>query len=202
MYMYACICMYMCVYVCVYVCVCICMCVCMCMCVYAYMYMYVCIIYWGIVRGKCLSQNGRGNCPGELSGRGIVQGGIVLHPLQLHKSTFCIIHSQDFTLFSIIFYAFPLSSSKFTTTTAQFPFYNCKLHFTTAQIVISCTLKYALLKTSLIKSNRNLGVSSAPLKSQAHQRPGTSLFTSVSTEALSSSSELSLLTYRRSFLEM
>ena len=36
-------------------------------------------------------------------------------------------------------------SSKFTTTTAQFPFYNCKLHFTAAQIVISCTLKYALL---------------------------------------------------------
>jgi len=36
------------------------------------------------------------------------------------------------------------SSSKFTTTTAQFPSYNCKLNFTTAQIVISCTLKYAL----------------------------------------------------------
>ena len=28
--------------------------------------------------------------------------------------------------------------------TAQFPFYNCKLHFTNAHIVISCTLKYAL----------------------------------------------------------
>src|SRR6218665_158736 len=36
------------------------------------------------------------------------------------------------------------SCSKFTTTAAQFPFYNCKFHFTTAQIVISCTLKYAL----------------------------------------------------------
>src|SRR6218665_1469978 len=32
-----------------------------------------------------------------------------------------------------------------TTTTAQFTFYNCKLHFTTAEIVISYTLKYALL---------------------------------------------------------
>jgi len=30
------------------------------------------------------------------------------------------------------------------TTTAQFPLYNCKLHFTIAEIVISCTLKYAL----------------------------------------------------------
>src|SRR6218665_2772356 len=39
---------------------------------------------------------------------------------------------------------FHCSSSKFTTTTAQFPFYNCKLHLTTAQIVISCTLKNAL----------------------------------------------------------
>src|SRR6218665_1004661 len=42
------------------------------------------------------------------------------------------------------------SSSKFTTTTAQFPFYNCKLHFTTAQIVISCTLKYALPPNILV----------------------------------------------------
>ena len=43
--------------------------------------------------------------------------------------------------FSTLFHC---SSSKFTTTTAQLPFYKCKLHFTTAQIVISCTLKYAL----------------------------------------------------------
>src|SRR6218665_2228506 len=66
--------------------------------------------------------------------------------VQLHKPTFCIVHSQNFTLFSILFYC---SSSKFTTTTAQLPFYNCKLHFTTAQIVISCTLKYALVKVML-----------------------------------------------------
>src|SRR6218665_307798 len=32
---------------------------------------------------------------------------------------------------------------KITTTTAQFTFYDCKLHFTTAEIVISYTLKYA-----------------------------------------------------------
>jgi len=48
--------------------------------------------------------------------------------------------------FSAFFYTlFHCSSSKFTTTSAQFPFYYCKLHFTTAQIVISCTLKYALI---------------------------------------------------------
>ena len=33
---------------------------------------------------------------------------------------------------------------KVTTTTAQFTFHNCKWHFTTAEIVISYTLKYAL----------------------------------------------------------
>src|SRR6218665_1984647 len=46
--------------------------------------------------------------------------------------------------FSTLFHC---SCSKFTTATAQFPFYNCKFHFTTAQIVISCTLKYALPPT-------------------------------------------------------
>ena len=44
--------------------------------------------------------------------------------------------------FSMLFHC---SRSKLTTKTAQFTFYNCKPHFTTAQIVISCTLKYALL---------------------------------------------------------
>ena len=34
---------------------------------------------------------------------------------------------------------------KITTTTAQFTFYNCKLHFTIAEIVISYMLKYALI---------------------------------------------------------
>jgi len=53
----------------------------------------------------------------------------------------CIIHSQNLPLFTPLFHS---CSSKFTTTTAQFPFYDCKLHFTTAEIVISCTLKYAL----------------------------------------------------------
>ena len=80
MYMYVNICMY--VYVCVYVCVYmyVCMYVCMCMCVYAYMCMYVCITYWGgIVRGKCPTQNGRGNCPGG-NCPGELSGGIVLHP--------------------------------------------------------------------------------------------------------------------------
>jgi len=48
--------------------------------------------------------------------------------------------SRFSTFFSALFHC---SCSKFTTTTAQFPFYNCKLHFTATQIVISCTLKYA-----------------------------------------------------------
>ena len=60
------------------------------------------------------------------------------------QPTFCIIHSQNFAFFTIST-LFHCSSSKFTTRTAQFPFYNCKLHFTTAQIVISCKLKYALV---------------------------------------------------------
>src|SRR6218665_319367 len=49
--------------------------------------------------------------------------------------------------FSIVFgFAILLHSctSKFITTTAQLPFYKCKLHFITADIVISCELKYAL----------------------------------------------------------
>jgi len=49
--------------------------------------------------------------------------------------------SRSSAFFSTLFHC---SSSQFTTSTAQFPFYNCKLHFTTAQIVISCKLKYAL----------------------------------------------------------
>src|SRR6218665_3247984 len=60
MYMYACICMY--TYVCICICVCICMhdtyvCICVCM------HVYVCMhnISGGIVRGKCPTQNGRGN---------------------------------------------------------------------------------------------------------------------------------------------
>src|SRR6218665_816774 len=66
--------------------------------------------------------------------------------VQLHNQLFAsfILNISRFSpFFSTLFPQF--SSSKFTTTTAQFSFYNCKLHFTTAQIVISCTLKYALV---------------------------------------------------------
>ena len=42
---------------------------------------------------------------------------------------------------------------KVTTTTAQFTFYNCKLHFITAEIVISFTLKYALLRSRILQDN-------------------------------------------------
>src|SRR6218665_2568365 len=61
----------------------------------------------------------------------------------------CIIHSQNLPLFTLLFHS---CNSKFTTTTAQLPFYNCKLHFTTAEIVISCSLKYALLKSTKINT--------------------------------------------------
>jgi len=49
------------------------------------------------------------------------------------------------------------SCSKFTTTTSQFPFYNSKLHFTTAQIVISCTLKYSLIQYNWHCQSANSG---------------------------------------------
>src|SRR6218665_2222215 len=66
--------------------------------------------------------------------------------VQLQKPTFLHHSFSKFRAFSAFFSTlFHCSSSKFTTTTAQFQFYNCKLHFTTAQIVISCTLKYAQL---------------------------------------------------------
>ena len=69
----------------------------------------------------------------------------------LNFFTSFILKISRFTPFlSTLFHS---SSSKSTTTTAQFPFYNCKLHFTTAQIVISCTLKYALGKYMLLIEN-------------------------------------------------
>src|SRR6218665_906544 len=81
MLVYVCICMhaYVCmhVYVCMYMYVCICMCVCMCVyvCVYVCMYVCVCIHLYlcmhNIFGGKCLTQNGRGNCRG---GGEIVRG--------------------------------------------------------------------------------------------------------------------------------
>src|SRR6218665_1375508 len=56
-------------------------------------------------------------------------------------ASFILKISRFSAFFSTLFH---YSSLKFTTTAAQFPFYNCKLHFITAQIVISCTLKCAL----------------------------------------------------------
>src|SRR6218665_831398 len=78
----------------------------------------------------------------------------VYHPFQtLHVHV--QLHNQLFTsfilkisrfspFFSTLFHC---CSSKFTTITAQFQFYNCKLHFTSAEIGIGCTLKYALAST-------------------------------------------------------
>ena len=68
--------------------------------------------------------------------------------LQLHSQfllTFIASLILKISRFSVFHPSFTLFfTSKFTTTTAQFTVYNCKLHFTTAEIVISCTLKYAL----------------------------------------------------------
>src|SRR6218665_319851 len=78
--MYVYVCMYMYVHICMCVCmyVCICMCVCMCACIH---------VSGGIVRGKCSTQNGKGelswgvNCPG-----GNCPGRIVLHSCLVYQN--------------------------------------------------------------------------------------------------------------------
>src|SRR6218665_3448748 len=65
----------MCVCMCVYVCVYVCMYVYVCVCIHAYVCMHN--ILGGIVRGKCPTQNGRGNCPGGNCPGGNCPGGIV-----------------------------------------------------------------------------------------------------------------------------
>src|SRR6218665_1801764 len=60
MLVYVCICMH--VYVCMYMYVCIYMYVCVCIHVYVCMHNIL-----GELSGECPTQNGRGNCPGELS---------------------------------------------------------------------------------------------------------------------------------------
>ena len=52
--------------------------------------------------------------------------------VQLHNQLFCIIHSQNFTLFTILFYAFPLFLFKIYNYNCTIPilqlqitFYNC-----------------------------------------------------------------------------
>ena len=65
--------------------------------------------------------------------------GTTAHPISSDLS--CSIRSQHFGVFTPLLHC---CTSEFTTTTAQLLFYNCKLPFTSAEIVISCTLKYAL----------------------------------------------------------
>src|SRR6218665_844629 len=70
---------------------------------------------------------------------------------QLHRHILSfLIHSTFSQHFSVSTTLFHSRTSKFTTTTAQLPFYNCKLHFTTAEIGISCTLKYALTVSIIV----------------------------------------------------
>ena len=68
--------------------------------------------------------------------------------------TFFVIISKFFVFHPTpVFYA---HTYKLTTTIAQFTFYNRKLHFTTAEIVISYTLRYALvLPVSSASAERN-----------------------------------------------
>src|SRR6218665_1600903 len=74
-------------------------------------------------------------------------------PSTTAQTAFSIIHSQNVTLFLSFSTLFHFSYSKFTTICTIPGLYNCclncKLHFTTAQIVISCTLKYALLSIAI-----------------------------------------------------
>src|SRR6218665_241950 len=88
--MYVCICMHVCMCVCIYVCVYVCMYVCMYVCVCIHVYVCMHYISGGIVRReKCPTQNGRGNCPGVLSGE-IVRG-IVLHSVTATTATTVVI---------------------------------------------------------------------------------------------------------------
>ena len=54
-------------------------------------------------------------------------------------------HSLNIFLFSHLFSTLTLPKLQLQ---LQITFYNCKLHFTTAEIVISCTLKYAAMVRS------------------------------------------------------
>jgi len=68
--------------------------------------------------------------------------------------TFLVIHTRNVLYFTLSS-AHP--SYKVTTTTAQFTFYNRKSHFTTGEIVISYTLKYALLGSIIMyRDGKNL----------------------------------------------
>ena len=64
--------------------------------------------------------------------------------------TLLVIHSE-FVVFAPIFAP---ASLKVTTTTAQLTFLNCKFDFTNAEIVISYTLKYALLDYVEVTSSK------------------------------------------------
>ena len=79
---------------------------------------------------------------------------------QAISSDLCFIHSTfslNFPVFTPLFHS--RTSKSTTTTTAQLPFYNCELHFTTAEIVISCTLKYALYQVLCLPLICNLFIS-------------------------------------------
>src|SRR6218665_3646222 len=77
--------------------------------------------------------------------------------LQLHKKNYIsskisanlfLIGQSQFLIFCSLFvtftHIFAPATYKVTTTTSKFTFYNCTFHFTTAEIVISYTLNYAM----------------------------------------------------------
>src|SRR6218665_960907 len=62
-----------------------------------------------------------------------IQNAVSTTALQAISSHHFPSFSQHFSIFTPLFHS---RTSKFTTITTQFPFYNCKLHYTTAEIVI------------------------------------------------------------------
>src|SRR6218665_729195 len=105
--------------------------------------------------------------------------------VQLNKPTFCIIHSQNFTLFSILFYAFPLFQFKIYNYNCTIPilqlqttFYNCtnchQLHVKKYALPLSKILLYNFAiwltvrrSTLLYRAARAAGLATSPAASDS-----------------------------------
>src|SRR6218665_515560 len=72
--------------------------------------------------------------------------------VQLHRQFLLTFFHHSVNIFKIFHFSPLLSTLTLPNLKLQqFPFYNCKLPFTTAEIVISCTSKYALEETVIAK---------------------------------------------------
>src|SRR6218665_546259 len=150
----------MCLYVCVYVSfMCVCMCVCMCayvpICVFVCVSMavecvHVCLLtclltcrpmcFW-LRQKKCLLR--ASSCNSLLSSIHTLFVNILWCVRLYIKRKYYYYYSK------LLFY--PAK-----TTTAQFTFFNCNFHFTTAENWHNCPLKYALVKCNLMTEIKNL----------------------------------------------